>query len=97
MGKLNSREKTIIKASKIAIWGNGFLAVAKISVGLLAGSMAVIADGIDSGSDILTSIVKLVTAHIIAHPPDLKYPYGSYWHLLSFLPVHNLQYLPLAH
>ena len=76
MGKLNSREKTIIKASKIAIWGNGFLAVAKISVGLLAGSMAVIADGIDSGSDILTSIITLVTAHIIAHPPDPKYPYG---------------------
>lgn len=76
MGKLNSREKTIIKASKIAIWGNGILAVAKISVGLLAGSMAVVADGIDSGSDILTSIITLVTAHIIAHPPDPKYPYG---------------------
>jgi len=76
MAKLPTREGTIIKASRIAIWGNGFLAVAKIVVGVLAGSMAVVADGIDSGSDILTSVITLITAHIIAHPPDPKYPYG---------------------
>jgi len=76
MPKLPDRERTIIKASRIAIWGNGVLAVAKITVGLLAGSMAVIADGIDSGSDILTSIITLITAHIVATPPDPKYPYG---------------------
>ena len=76
MSKLPTRERTIIKASRIAIWGNGVLAVAKITVGLLAGSMAVIADGIDSVSDILTSIITLITAHIVANPPDPKYPYG---------------------
>ncbi len=76
MAKLPARERTIIKASGIAIWGNGFLAVAKIVVGLMAGSMAVVADGIDSGSDILTSVITLLTAHIIAHPPNPKYPWG---------------------
>jgi len=76
MSKLPQREQTIIKASRIAIWGNGLLAVAKIVVGIVAGSMAVIADGIDSGSDILTSVITLITAHIIANPPDPKYPYG---------------------
>ncbi len=76
MSKIANREQTIIKASRIAIWGNGFLAVAKIAVGILAGSMAVVADGIDSGSDILTSIITLITAHIISNPPDPKYPYG---------------------
>ncbi len=76
MSRLPQREQTIIKASRIAIWGNGLLAVAKIVVGIVAGSMAVIADGIDSGSDILTSVITLITAHIIANPPDPKYPYG---------------------
>jgi len=76
MSKIANREQTIIKASRIAIWGNGFLAVAKIAIGILAGSMAVVADGIDSGSDILTSVITLITAHIISNPPDPKYPYG---------------------
>jgi cation diffusion facilitator family transporter len=76
MSKLQNRERIIIKASRIAIWGNAVLAVAKIAIGLIAGSMAVVADGIDSGSDILTSVITLITAHIVANPPDPKYPYG---------------------
>jgi len=70
------REKKIIKASWIAIIGNALLSVLKIGVGITAGSFAVIADGIDSASDVLTSLITLFTAHIISRPPDLKYPYG---------------------
>ncbi len=73
---LGSREKKIIKASWIAIGGNAFLAVLKIVVGLIAGSLAVVADGVDSASDILTSLITLYTAHIIARPPNIRYPYG---------------------
>ena len=76
MATLSKREKKIIRASRVAILGNAVLSFAKISIGLLAGSMAVIADGIDSASDVLTSLITLVTAHIIATPPDPKYPYG---------------------
>ncbi len=70
------REKKIIKASWIAIIGNAALSILKIIVGLMAGSFAVIADGIDSASDVLTSLITLFTAHIIGRPPDPKYPYG---------------------
>ena len=38
--------------------------------------MAVVADGIDSASDIATSIITLVTARILNKPPNVKYPYG---------------------
>ena len=76
MSNLSYREKKIITASKIAIVGNAGLSVLKISIGIFAGSMAVIADGIDSASDVLTSVITLVTAHIVATPPDPKYPYG---------------------
>ncbi len=73
---MKPREKKIISASRIAIAGNAFLALLKISVGLIAGSLAVVADGVDSASDILTSLITLYTAYIIARPPDIKYAYG---------------------
>lgn len=73
---IGSREKKIINASKISIAGNAVLSVLKISVGLFSGSMAVVADGVDSASDILTSLITYYTAHIVAKPPDKKYPYG---------------------
>ncbi len=71
-----SREKKIIKASWFAVIGNTFLSILKIVIGILSGSFAVIADGIDSASDVLTSLITLFTAHIISRPPDLKYPFG---------------------
>ncbi len=73
---LGSREKKIVFASQVSIAGNATLSVLKIVVGLLAGSLAVVADGIDSASDIITSLVTLYTAHIVGRPPDKKYPYG---------------------
>ena len=70
------REKTIIKVSLWAIVGNGLLAVLKLVVGFISGSYAVVADGIDSTTDILSSLVVLIAARIIARPPDVKFPYG---------------------
>ena len=75
---LGTREKKIVFASKVSIGGNAFLSVLKIVIGIIAGSLAVIADGIDSVSDIITSIITLYTAYIVAKPPDKRYPYGYY-------------------
>jgi len=73
---MDKRAATIIKASWIAIIGNAILSVLKIVVGLFSGSIAVLADGVDSASDIVTSLITLITAHIISRPPDPKYAYG---------------------
>ena len=73
---VGEREKKIIRASKVSIAGNALLSLMKIVVGLIAGSLAVVADGVDSASDILTSLITLYAAHIVARPPDKKYPYG---------------------
>ena len=73
---MDARIKEIKKASIIAIIGNALLAVIKIVIGLLAGSLAVVADGIDSMEDIITSTITLVTANILSKPPNKKYPYG---------------------
>lgn len=57
-------------------YGNLILSISKIVIGILAGSLAVLGDGIDSASDVVISIVMIFTAHIINRPPSTKYAYG---------------------
>lgn len=64
------------KASRVGIAGNAILSAAKISVGFISGSLAVVADGVDSMTDIVISVITLITANIISKPPNKKYPYG---------------------
>jgi len=71
-----TREQKIIRASWWAIAGNALLASLKLGAGFISGSFAVIADGIDSLSDIVSSVVVLIAARIIARPPNIKFPYG---------------------
>jgi cation diffusion facilitator family transporter len=76
MSRPTTREHKIIIASWNSIFGNAFLSVTKIVTGFFFGSMALVADGVDSASDIITSLITLLTARIISKPPDMKYPYG---------------------
>jgi len=73
---LSDRNKQIFKASLISIVGNAILAVLKIVVGIISGSLAVIADGIDSSGDIISSIITLYTSRLLKKAPSAKYPYG---------------------
>ena len=60
----------------ISISGNALLSLLKIIIGFISGSFAVIADGIDSASDIITSVITLITARISSKPPNVRFPYG---------------------
>ena len=55
---------------------NLFLAVLKMVVGLLAGSMALVADGIHSISDMVTDAVLLLGVYFGSKEPDPEHPYG---------------------
>ena len=70
------RNKNIRKASWVGIIGNTVLAVAKIVIGFISGSLAVIGDGIDTATDILTYFITLFAAKIMNKPPNFRYPYG---------------------
>ncbi len=70
------RIKSIRKASIAGIAGNAVLSITKIGAGIAGGSYALISDGIDSATDIVTSIVTLYTARIVDRPPDEEHPYG---------------------
>ena len=71
-----SREKILIRTSGISTIGNAVLSVSKIIVGLLAGSLAVLGDGIDSATDVIISVVMIFTARIMSRPPSKKYVFG---------------------
>ncbi|AHC14959.1 cation diffusion facilitator family transporter [Salinispira pacifica] len=70
------RESQLRTAGIVGIAGNALLAGAKITVGYLTHSLAVIGDGIDSATDIITSVIGLFTASIANKPPDREHPYG---------------------
>ncbi len=72
----NVRDRVIMRASWVSTIGNALLSALKITVGLLAGSMAVLGDGVDTSIDVVISLVMLTTAFIIRRPPGRKYPFG---------------------
>ena len=73
---VSTREKLLVRASWVSIGGNAFLSLVKIIIGIIAGSFAVLADGIDSASDIVSSVITLITARVVSRPPNVRYPYG---------------------
>ncbi|HBG16098.1 MAG TPA: cation transporter [Firmicutes bacterium] len=73
---LNQRLKQIQVASWVGIIGNSILALLKVSLGLISGSLAVVGDGIDSATDILSFLIIFFATRIMSKAPDKKHPYG---------------------
>ncbi len=73
---MNQRLKQIQVASWVGIIGNSILALLKVSLGLISGSLAVVGDGIDSATDILSFLIIFFATRIMSKAPDKKHPYG---------------------
>lgn len=71
-----ARAGVIKKASLVGIVVNAGIAAVKIGVGFLSGSLALIADGFDSSTDVLTSVISFFAARLMNRPPDKEHPYG---------------------
>jgi cation diffusion facilitator family transporter len=71
-----SKARLIQTASLIALVGNSILAATKIGLGLHAGSLAVLGDGIDSSMDVLVALMSFIVAGVIAQPADPEHPWG---------------------
>ncbi|SHH33249.1 cation diffusion facilitator family transporter [Thermosipho atlanticus] len=69
-------EKSVKKVTIIAVLTNSTLAFLKVFTGLMFNSMAVLADGIDSSTDIFTSLVVFFATRFSSKPPDKLHPYG---------------------
>ena len=75
---MQSREKNnrAADATLSGIALNIFLAIVKMVAGVFGHSYALIADAIESTSDIFTSIVVLVCVRMAGKPADENHPYG---------------------
>ena len=74
--KIENANKDIRFVTNLGIAGNIVLSAVKVSVGYLAGSMALVADGIHSISDMTTDIAVLLGVHFSSKQPDEKHQYG---------------------
>jgi len=66
----------IRRVTLVGLWTNVGLGTGKLVVGLLAGSMALVADGAHSFSDMLTDAVVLLGTHFGSKEPDTEHPFG---------------------
>lgn len=64
------------KVSIIGLIVNILLSIIKIIVGMTFSSMALIADGLHSVSDIASTIVILISIRFSQTPADRNHPYG---------------------
>jgi len=70
------RERKGILAVTLGLAANIFLATLKTSIGVLGHSPALLADGINSISDVAYGIVVTVFIRLAGKPPDEEHPYG---------------------
>jgi cation diffusion facilitator family transporter len=69
-------ERQIKSVTYLGIVINVILTIVKIVIGLLSGSLALLADGLHSLSDITTDAVVLLGFHLSSKKPDQSHPYG---------------------
>lgn len=98
-----SRENILIKTSWISTIGNAILSASKIFIGLWAGSLAVVGDGIDSATDVVISIVMilrhasstvLLQRNMYSVMRKRKASRQRFCHWWYFMPVCKCWYLP---
>ncbi|MGC8611115.1 MAG: cation diffusion facilitator family transporter [Athalassotoga sp.] len=73
---MEERTKRSLKTVMIGIYGNAVLAVFKILLGIISGSIALISDGIDTTMDVAKSILVYQGIRVAGLPPDADHPYG---------------------
>ena len=75
-GKTQPHSDSGIRVTLFGIAINVALSVIKLIVGMFAGSVSLIADGIHSASDIATDLAVLGGIRLSSKPADLSHPYG---------------------
>ena len=70
------RNKKIIKTSIIGIVTNAILVGFKMTVGLIANSIAIVLDAVNNLTDVLSSIITIIGTKLANKKPDKEHPYG---------------------
>jgi cation diffusion facilitator family transporter len=68
--------KEILRAVKLGLIVNLFLAILKLSFGFWGHAAALVSDGLNSSSDVFISLMILVVLQLATKKPDYDHPYG---------------------
>lgn len=71
-----NRQKQIMHVSAVGIAGNVVLVVFKMIVGVITGSVAIVADAVNNLADAMSSVVTMIGTKLASKRPDRKHPYG---------------------
>lgn len=70
------RENYGLLASVVGIVSNLFLVGVKVTIGIIINSLAVVADGLNNLSDMISSVVSLISFKVSNKPADKNHPFG---------------------
>jgi cation diffusion facilitator family transporter len=76
VNKHETANRKIQSITKVGLVTNLALSVVKLIVGIVGSSMALVADGVHSISDMVTDLTVLVGVHFGSKQADPKHPYG---------------------
>ncbi|MEA5083938.1 MAG: cation diffusion facilitator family transporter [Lachnospiraceae bacterium] len=76
MEQFENREKMIYKAGIVGIGVNALLAVIKLIISSITGSVAIASDAVNNISDGASSVITILGSKLAAKDPDDKHPYG---------------------
>lgn len=65
-----------VRTTLIGLFANALLAVIKMVAGWLGHSEALVADGVESMADVVSSVIVWRAVVVAAQPPDERHPYG---------------------
>lgn len=71
-----NKEHSAIKTSYFSLFSNALLAIIKALAGIFGNSFALIADAIESTTDVFSSLLVLLGLKYATIPPDKNHPYG---------------------
>lgn len=72
----NSKRSLALKTAWFSIFGNLLLALAKGIAGIVGNSYALVADGIESTTDVFSSVLVVIGLKYSTRPADENHPYG---------------------
>jgi cation diffusion facilitator family transporter len=68
--------KSPLGAARLSIFSNFILVSLKLVVGIVTGSLSVFSEALDSGVDLLASVIAWFSLREAEKPPDKQHPYG---------------------
>ena len=71
-----NRDRLIVRTSIIGIITNIFLVLFKLTIGFLSSSIAIVLDGVNNLTDVISSIVTIVGTKLAGRKPDKAHPLG---------------------